>query len=84
MKLKHLIPLIENELKALDTPKTREAYRQGKFPLSDRVKDLNTRYVWDLFHAISFTKRDNFLTEAYKIGHDSHIQTVLRHIIKPL
>jgi hypothetical protein len=69
---------LRNLLTPLDTPEIRQAYREGRFPRADRVKDLDTRYRWDLFYfARGYRVLPGDLT-------DSHIDTALRRIVPPL
>lgn len=46
---------------------------------ADKVKDLNKRYRWDLLWLLKLD-----LTEIYKYANDSHIDTVLRKLVRPL
>ena len=62
----------------LDTEETREAYRLGRFPRADKVRDLDKRYRWDLFLA---AKAWSVLTERVT---DEHLDTALRRIVSPL
>ena len=55
-------------------------YEWGNFPRSDKVKDLNKRYRWDVYHtAFRIYGKPSIFTE-YS---NDHIDTVLRKIIKP-
>lgn len=63
----------------LDTAERRERYRTGDFPRADRVKDLDMRYRWDLFHAADAWKLIDGRGYA-----DTHIDTALRRIVGPL
>lgn len=61
-----------------DTEETRERYRLGQFPRSERVRDLDKRYRWDLFYAVhGFDIMPDGIA-------DSHIDTALRRIVAPL
>lgn len=64
----------------LDTEDRRAAYREGRFPRADRVKDLDKRYRWDLFWdtrgALGVVGERDLL--------DSHIDTALRRIVPAL
>ena len=64
---------------ALDTETLRDYYRKGKYHNTDKVKDLNKRYRWDLLWLLKLD-----LTEIYKYANDDHIDTVLRKLVKPL
>jgi hypothetical protein len=72
------VQLIQEAVEELDTPERRERYRTGDFPRSDRVEDLNRRYVWDLAHA---AKVHNWLP---KWATDDVRETALRKAIPPL
>lgn len=67
-------------IEPLDTTERRAAYLEGRFPRSDKVKYLDTRYRWDLFWAVKgyqiFGDRHSYET--------SHIDTVLRRIVAAL
>lgn len=68
-----------------DTPETRQAYREGRFPRADAVKDLDMRYRWDLFHAAKArTLLDTSLGGADEGLTSDHIDTALRRIVPPL
>ena len=55
-----------------------EAYETGKFPRSERVKDLQTRFNFDLMYCAKLTP---FICETiYKYAHDEHIATALKAI----
>ena len=65
-------------LTPLDTPEIRETYRAGRFPRADKVKDLDTRYRWDLYYfARGYNVHSNELTS-------NHIDTALRRIVPAL
>lgn len=67
-------------IEPLDTPSVRQAYREGRFPRADKVKDLDTRYRWDLFAAAKVWQ-----IGLYDHGYtDAHIDTALRRIVRPL
>lgn len=69
---------LRNLLTPLDTPEIRQAYREGRFPRADRVKDLDTRYRWDLYYfARGYSVHSSDLTS-------NHIDTALRRIVPPL
>jgi hypothetical protein len=60
-----------------------QKYQTGKFPNSDKVKDLHTRLCWDLMHysgLIPYTCR-----ELYTYLQDAHILTALKKFVpKPV
>ena len=65
-------------LTPLDTPEIRQTYREGRFPRAAAVRDLDTRYRWDLFYfARGYSVLPDDLT-------DAHIGTALRRIVPPL
>jgi hypothetical protein len=66
----------------INTARVRQRYLDGDFPRSDRTKDLDKRYRWDLFWAV----RDGSLyDDAASEGLiDAHIDTMLRSIVPPL
>lgn len=70
-------------LTPLDTPERRAQYASGEFPRADAVTDLNKRYRWDLLFATGPFSRE-WTTEVYKYADDTHIDTALRSVIKPL
>jgi ribosomal protein L37E len=64
-----------------DTPTARDAYRSGNFPRADKVKDLDRRYRWDLYHASGAHAK----IQPYDHGYDdSHIETALKNVVPPL
>ena len=46
-----IVDAMRERIAPLDTDDTRQAYREGRFPRADSVKDLDMRYRWDLFYA---------------------------------
>ena len=66
-------------------PETIRAYEGGRFPRSESVKDLDLRFQFDLFHAVSRQLRDieRFDVELYQLNSD-HIATALRRIVPTL
>ena len=64
----------------LDITEHREAYRSGRIPRADQIKDLDARYRWDLLWASRFD-----IAALYAAGlNDDHIDTALRAIVAPL
>jgi hypothetical protein len=55
-----------------------EKYETGKFPRSEKVKDLQTRFNFDLYHYSEASK--TLSTEIYRYADDTHIATALRRI----
>jgi hypothetical protein len=68
-----------------DIEENRARYRAGDFPRSERTKDLNKRYRWDLFWMAS-TNDNRSLSELARIEdlNDDHIDTVLKSLIASL
>ena len=62
----------------LDTPERRARYIAGDFPRAAAVKDLDTRYRWDLFYA---ARPYDLIPEGFT---DARIDTALRRIVAPL
>ncbi len=81
MKPEH-IKYMQDAIAPLDTEERREAYRTGNFPRADKVKDLEKRYRWDLFWAANLTRW--CCDTLYSYISDTHIDTALRSIVKPL
>ena len=66
----------------VDTKANRDRYRSGDFPRSDRTKDLDKRYRWDLYYHACNTAGP---FHTYTAGlNDAHIDTMLRSIVAPL
>ena len=73
---------IKNKVSILESEYHRTQYRDRKIAQADKVKDINTRYRWDLFHAAGLT---SFACDhLYSYLNDEHIDTALRSIVKPL
>ncbi len=54
-------------------------YETGNFSLSDKVKDLNTRFVWDMLWLAGLS---GFLCEnIYAYANDTHITTALKSFL---
>lgn len=62
----------------LATSELQEAYEHGRFPNSNKTKDLNKRFRWDLL-SIAYGSR-NIVQNLYPYLNDSHIDTALRAI----
>lgn len=71
---------LQQAIAQLDNEVLRDCYRKRRIARADQVKDIDTRYRWDLFWA----------AKGYQIfGHDhgyqtSHIDTALRRIVSKL
>lgn len=73
---------IREAVEPLDTPERRVRYRNGGFPRAYAVLDLDKRYRWDLFYA---APRTEALRAVIDGGYfDSHLDTALRLIVRPL
>jgi len=71
---------IRSAVGPLDTAASRQRYREGDFPRANLVKDLDTRYRWDLLWqcpGIGKWMSDNGYTS-------THVDTALRSIVRPL
>jgi hypothetical protein len=75
MTLQH-ISILKNAIRPLNTPERVKKYLCGNFKNSDKVRDLNMRYRWDLLHA-SGVKID----QLYTYLDDTHIDSALRHLV---
>ena len=73
---------LQDKISKLDNEETREAYRGGHFPRSEKVQDINKRYRWDLLWASG--AREVVYAIYDRGGHDAHIDTALRKIVNPL
>lgn len=71
-----------------DTAENRAAYASGNYPNAHRTKDVNKRYRWDLLlYSTSkmYEPTTKWLCDTlYPYLDDEHIDTALRHIVKPL
>lgn len=64
----------------LDTAETRERYRRRDIPRAEAVKDIDTRYRWDLFYAAGSWR----LLPTDNDYNSAHITTALRAIVPAL
>lgn len=71
------LELLREQVSLLDTPERRARYLAGDFPRADRVRDLDTRYRWDLF----WDSIRRFELSGYT---NAHIDTALRRVVPPL
>ena len=67
---------IDNVL--IDHPTVASEYSKGNFPRSDKVKDINVRFRWDLYH---FSGAHKACGNLYSYLNDDHIDTALRNIV---
>ena len=67
----------------LDTDAVRHNYLTGNYPRADLTQDVDKRYRWDLCHAAGLTP---WICDLYRRAevHNSHIDTALRSIVRPL
>lgn len=73
---------LRERIAPLDTDANRQAYREGRFVRSDKVKDLDRRYRWDLLWA---TCAGPFVSDLYAEGlNDSHIDSALKAVVPAL
>lgn len=76
-----------NDLQAIitryDSPVRRDQYRNREFPRAGLVVDLDKRYRWDLFW-IARRELQAVGVELPSALDDSHIDTALRSIVRPL
>ena len=75
----YLLQMIERILRKV--PTIGEDYSNGRFVRSEKVKDLNKRFRWDLFRASTTV---SFRSALYDYLNDTHIDTALRRIVKPI
>lgn len=79
------VEAMRERIAPLDTAERREAYREGRFPRADRVRDLDRRYRWDLYHAARVWEvLDRNIGGKGADLTDAHIDTALRRIVPPL
>jgi len=69
-------------IEPLDTELNRSRYLKGEFPRAELVKDLDTRYRWDLYWAAGGIHR--ILPDVEHDYKTAHIDTALRNIVAPL
>lgn len=82
MKTEHF-QYIKSEIEKFigdDLEKLKTIYENGAFNNADKVKDLDKRFRWDMFH---FAKLLQFQCDTlYDYLNDDHIDTALREIFK--
>lgn len=78
-----LFDCLRAEIERFDTETRRAAYREGRYPRSDRTKDVNLRYRWDLLWAVHGRLPDTLRAELNDLR-DTHIDTALRRIVAQL
>ena len=70
---------LKSTVSPLDTSEARSAYQRRDFPRAELCRDVDKRYRWDLLHASRFP-----VTSLYSYLDDTHIDTALRNIVRPL
>jgi hypothetical protein len=79
------LELVRTAVAPLDTAERRAAYLAGEFPRAEFVKDLDTRYRWDLLYAANRLGEPPVLRVLSDEGLNSeHIDTVLRRVVPVL
>lgn len=65
-----------------NNPNAAQAYEEGLFPRSEKVKDLQRRFCFDVFYASGVKIGDGMGTSGDIIGNynDSHIYTALKTV----
>ena len=79
------VEAMRERIAPLDTVERRQAYREGRFPRAEAVRDLDMRYRWDLYYA-------GRVSDVFDTGigggdeglTSDHIDTGLRRIVPPL
>ena len=78
----------KTELATLVAPYDNEAnrtrYRNRDIPRADAVKDINKRYRWDIWYAVTRRNREFFDAVQEVNPSDSHIDTLLRSVVPTL
>ena len=76
-----VVEIMRRAIEPLDTNEVRDAYRSGNYPRAEHTKDVDKRYRWDLLHASSIQAWDLYDIPGVN---DSHIDSALRSIVRPL
>ena len=84
LKLADLSSIIKPYILALNTDQNRQLYRDRNFYNAGKVADINTRFRFDILYAIPSSVRNDFYSQAYKLGNDTHVNSLLRSLIKDL
>ena len=71
-------------LAPFDTAERRDAYRQGRFPRADAVRDIDKRYRWDVYYAAGSWRILDSLCDVGGDYTDAHLDTALRRVVPPL
>lgn len=75
------IPNALNAFKVCNAVELASLYEKGLFQDSDKVKDLQTRFVWDIFYFIPFPDRIEFTDSFYEYANDAHLLTALKYVL---
>lgn len=82
------LEVLRKAIAPLDTPVRREAYRNRQFPRADRCKNVDMRYRWDLLYMSGLKIGDGVGIKGdvnlYSYMDDTHIDSALRNLVKPL
>ena len=81
---KETVEAMRQRIAPLDTDEVRNAYREGRFPRSEGVRNLDMRYRWDLYHAARGREALMVDGEYPQDLTTEHIDTALRRIVRPL
>jgi len=85
MKIKSkVVNALRQRIADFDTEDRRNAYREGRFPRADTVRNLDMRYRWDLYYVAR--GREALIVDGdfpQDLTSD-HIDTALRRIVRPL
>ena len=58
-------------------------YESGDFARSEKVKDLNVRFQWDMFYEIKYVNKELYYELANNYN-SNHIQTAMRKLLPTL
>lgn len=71
---------VKSEIEKLPIQDLVNDYENGEFVRSDKVKDLNIRFRWDLFWMIAPKLSETAQIEMGYL-HDDHLDTVLKKLV---
>ena len=71
-------------VKPFDTEDNRTKYRNRDISNDDAVRDIDKRYRWDIFYAV--TRRNSDFYDALQSAspNDAHLDTLLKSVVQPL
>jgi hypothetical protein len=75
--LEHIKTAINGLWEKYDKEKLVQEYEEGRFSRSEKVKDLQMRFCFDLAHAAGLNK---FFCELYSYLNDTNIYTALKTV----